>query len=599
MGRLFVNVTMPLIGKTFAQGEEAELIGATTTQPTSSAGILLVDDSPANLLALEVTLERLGEEMVRATSGKEALQLIQQREFAVVILDVQMPVMDGLETAAHIRELEGAEPGTRHTPIIFVTAAEMTEDHVFRAYAEGAVDFIRKPYVPEIMRSKVKVFVELYRNTQQMEQSIADLRKAEDAVREANTKLERRVADRTAELRAALERAEGNELRYRTLAEAMPQIVWTATPEGRMDYFNGRWSEMIGMPMERALGWGWATSVHPDDLPRFEDWWRECLSSGQSLEVELRFRCTPGERYGWFLGRAEPMRSSSGSILKWLGTYTDIDTQKRAEAVLQEANVTLGEARDKAIEASNAKTLFLANMSHELRTPLNAIIGYAEILQEELGEIVDAKGREDIRRIILAGQHLLALINDVLDLAKIEAGKMELTLSAFALEPLIHQVSSSIATLAQQRNNKFFTRCLGDCGTMHADEIKVRQVLINLLSNACKFTENGTITLSVNRTKENGTQWVNISVLDTGIGIATDQLSKLFKEFSQADASATRSYGGTGLGLALSRKFVQMMGGTIDVKSQPNRGSEFIVHLPAVVQGSSQSLETEDSQISI
>ena len=324
--------------------------------------------------------------------------------------------------------------------------------------------------------------------------------------------------------------------------------------------------------------------MHPDDLRGFEERWRSATETGETLEVELRFRCSPNGDYCWFLGRAEPMRGANGNIVKWLGTYTDIETQKTAELVLQEANETLGEARDRAVEASNAKTLFLANMSHELRTPLNAIIGYAEILDEELGPQCMGKTAEDIQRIILAGQHLLALINDVLDLAKIEAGKMDLTLNAFSLEPVIQQVTSSISALASQRGNTMETNCLGDCGTMHTDEMKVRQILINLLSNACKFTENGKIELSATRFDQSGEEWVQISVKDSGIGIAPEQFSKLFKDFSQADSSATRSYGGTGLGLAISRRFVEMMGGTITVESEPGKGSEFVVRMPAVLQ---------------
>ena len=180
----------------FTSASQGVTLRPTPSPDSEKAGILLVDDTPANLLAMEVTLERLGEEMVRATSGKEALVHVGQRDFAVVLLDVQMPVMDGLETAARIRQMEGNAPGVRHVPIIFVTAAELTDDHVHRAYAEGAVDFIRKPYVPEVMRSKVKVFVDLYRNTQRLQHSISHLRRAEDEIREATHALN--VASQTA-----------------------------------------------------------------------------------------------------------------------------------------------------------------------------------------------------------------------------------------------------------------------------------------------------------------------------------------------------------------------------------------------------------------
>lgn len=549
-------------------------------QNGEQVSILLVDDTPANLLAMEATLERLGEDMVRAYSGQEALRLMERQEFAVVLLDVQMPIMDGIETAARIREREAVQPGGRRTPIIFVTAAELTETHVRRAYAEGAVDFVRKPYVPEIMRSKTQVFVDLFRNTRSLRRSIEDRERAEEEVRQLNHQLERRVAERTADLKRALEQAEASEQRYRTLAETMPQIIWTAKPDGWVDYFNSRWAEEVQMPAEQAFGWGWATAVHPEDLISYEEQWNHARERGELMITEVRLRCKPDDRYCWYLSRATPLKNSDGQIIRWLGTLTDIEIQKRAESVLQEANTTLGEARDRAVEASKAKSLFLANMSHELRTPLNAIIGYAEILEEELTDSQDSKNTEDVRRIILAGQHLLALINDVLDLAKIEAGKITLTYNSFALESLIQQVASSVTPMAEQRKNELIIDCGNDCGTLYADEVKVRQILINLMSNACKFTESGTIRIQVSRQQENGANWVVIAVQDTGIGIATNQMPKLFKEFSQADPSPTRNYGGTGLGLAISRRYAEMMGGDISVQSVEGEGSTFTVRLP-------------------
>lgn len=526
---------------------------------------------------MEATLEWLGEAMVRAYSGREALELFKKQEFALVLMDVQMPVMDGFEAASRIREIEVSRDDSHPTPIIFVTAAELSDSHMRRAYAEGAVDFIRKPYAAEILRSKVKVFVELYRNSLQ-------LRAREEEVRQLNAELERRVADRTAELNQALQRMEASELRYRTLAEAMPQIVWTASPEGSIDYMNSRWTEFTGFTVEEGQNWNWLNCVHEEDLQHLEKQWQESLRLGRSFEAQGRLYSRGAQRHLWFLARAEPLRSPGGEIQRWLGTFTDIDAQKRAEEILQETNLTLGEARDRALEASQAKSLFLANMSHELRTPLNAIMGYAEIIEDELPEDSGAGIREDVRRIVLAGQHLLALINDVLDLAKIEAGKMELTLQEFALDTLVQQVVSSVMPIAKRRNNALFVECEDGCGSMFADELKVRQVLLNLLSNACKFTENGTIRLRT-ATEQNGTdqRWVLLQVSDTGIGIAPEQLPKLFQEFSQADASPTRTYGGTGLGLALSRRFVEMMGGSIDVETRQGEGSTFTIRLPARV----------------
>ena len=258
------------------------------------------------------------------------------------------------------------------------------------------------------------------------------------------------------------------------------------------------------------------------------------------------------------------------------------------QAVIAIENVRLfDEIQEKSrqlAEASQHKSQFLANMSHELRTPLNAIIGVSEMLREDAEAA--KQDLEPLDRVLGAGRHLLALINDILDLSKIEAGRMELQLEDFALAPLIDGVVKTIEPLAAKNENRVAVHCDAAIGAIHADQMRLRQALLNLLSNANKFTEKGTLTITAYQKQENGCGWIILSVADTGIGMTREQMAKLFQEFSQASSATASKYGGTGLGLAISRRFCQMMGGDITVESQPGRGSTFTVRLPRIVEAS-------------
>ncbi len=244
-------------------------------------------------------------------------------------------------------------------------------------------------------------------------------------------------------------------------------------------------------------------------------------------------------------------------------------------------------ARRDAEDANSAKSQFLANMSHELRTPLNAILGYSEMLQELAEDVDQLDFVPDLQKIHSAGRHLLTLINDVLDLSKIEAGKMELVVERFDVDNLVDEVATTIRPLINKNANQLEVNCADNVGTMNSDLTRIRQILLNLLSNASKFTEHGTIKLGVHRDggAKTGAEDVVFSVTDSGIGMTEEQMAKLFEAFSQAEASTSRRYGGTGLGLAISRRFCQMMGGDISVESKPGSGSTFTVRLPVEVDG--------------
>ena len=360
------------------------------------------------------------------------------------------------------------------------------------------------------------------------------------------------------------------ELSYRELAEAMPQQVWTARPDGTLDYVNQQVVDYCRNDAASLLGAGWLSILHPDDIAPCVKRWTHSLQTGDPYEVEFRLLRACDQAFRWHLGRAVPLRAPSGEILRWLGTNTDIHDRKNVEAELELAKVA-------ADAASEAKSAFLANMSHELRTPLNAIIGYSEILLDEAPEHGWGASVTDVEKIRAAGKHLLELVNAVLDLSKIEAGKMEVFPAAFAVARLVDDVTAVIGPLSSRNRNTVETAIGDGVGTLYADEAKVRQILLNLLINACKFTSSGRVALTVELRTPN---CIAFAVSDTGIGMSPEQVGKLFQPFTQADQSASRPFGGTGLGLVISRRFAEMMGGGITVDTEPGRGSTFTLTLP-------------------
>ncbi|RDV37505.1 response regulator [Bradymonadaceae bacterium TMQ3] len=270
-----------------------------------------------------------------------------------------------------------------------------------------------------------------------------------------------------------------------------------------------------------------------------------------------------------------------GVVVGAVCVIRDVTEQKEVADRLQRLNDEITRARDQAIEANQAKSRFLANMSHELRTPLNAVIGYTELIREDAEIFGYNDITPDLGKIYTAAKHLLSLINDILDLSKIEAGRHEIVWESFDLGELIADVISTMEPVARAKNNHFEVLVEADLGMIRADRIKLRQILINLLSNACKFTENGHVTLNVRREDSDPGEHFIFDVTDTGIGVVQEKIDELFEPFTQADNSTTRQYGGTGLGLTITQHFCRMMGGFIDATSSPGEGSTFSVHLPA------------------
>jgi PAS domain S-box-containing protein len=549
--------------------------------PMMPVEILMVDDRPENLLALEAILEPLGQTLVRAHSGDEALRLLLTHDFAMILLDVQMPGIDGFETARLIKSRER----TKYIPIIFLTAISKDEEYVFEGYSVGAVDYMTKPFQPDILRSKVNVFVDLYQKQRQLASQA-------DVIRESEK--------RELELRHMREIYE-SEARFSEIVGSAMDAIVVFDADGAISLFNAAAERMFCAKSDGAIGAN-VTRFFPE-ASRRETLERICQLSVGEEEARDESCATDAAPAGHVLsfsglretGEEFPIEATASCLdVRGRRTYTlivrDISERRRAEQALKEQadslakamtelkglNDELGERQAELERAMAARSRFYASMSHELRTPINAVLGYSTLLLENIYGPLNEKQAEGITRTHKAAKHLLELVNDVLDLSKIEAGKIDLRLQPVHFPQLIDDLFVTVRPLADQYGSPLALEHEGEPLKVVSDPRRLRQILLNLLSNAIKFGRSKPINVHSTPTADGG---IVIEVRDEGEGIAAADLEKIFDEFVQL--GKTQLTEGTGLGLPISRRLAEMLHGTLEVESEPGVGSVFRLTLPA------------------
>lgn len=566
--------------------------------------ILMVDDRAENLLALEAILGDLGENLVRATSGREALRYLLEQEFAVILLDVQMPEMDGIETATLIRERQRSQ----HTPIIFLTARDRSDVNVFRGYQAGAVDYLLKPFAPEVLKAKVSVFIDLFRKTEELKQQSELLRQTVRELGKTNKlmgRLYNEIEQTNTELR-------GERDFISAILETAGSCVMVLDPEGKILRFNPA--------SERASGFTAEQVVHqrPEDLFLAGDeieQWKSMLSKVLAGEYPMAnescwLNSDGGNRQIAWSNTA--IVDDTGVVTYVICTGVDIteikvaerairdlneDLERRVEQRTKELQSAIGElkseiterekvelqlkqAKEVAEAANRAKDQFLAVLSHELRTPLNPVLATVQILEE------DPSLPEDLRswiEIIRRNVELEArLIDDLLDLTRITQGKIQLNLETVDVHSLIGNVVEIVRSDVEAKQITLELKLEAIDRIVQADSARLHQVVWNLVKNAVKFTPTGghIIIITTNTPDNWPHRCIAIGVKDTGIGIDRALLPKIFDAFEQGDPNITRTFGGLGLGLAISKSLIEVHGGSILAASEgKGTGATFTVVL--------------------
>lgn len=493
-----------------------------------TAKVLMVDDTPANIDVLRKVLKPEGYKLSFASGGNQAVRLAQYAMPDLILLDIMMPDLDGFMVCQQLRN----SPSTADIPIIFITAKTDIQD-LLKGFHLGAVDYITKPFQHAEVCARVRTHLEnrfFLKQQQELVQKIS-----------------------------------ASEQRFRQLATWMPIGVLQLKDTGQVVYCNAPAKALMAQheseANEQRYWWQTAADYQQEHL---KQQWLEHIEIEQEWSCE--FDCHPNIKHGYYRLRVMPMPDACD----WVAVLEDISAQRQKTQILEQAkNAAEIELKHKAD--------FLAGMTHELRTPMNAIIGYSEML---LDDVLEGQVRNDLQKITEAGRYLLELINNVLDLSKIDAQKMELNLQSFSVIEALDKVYGIIKPLVAKNNNQFDMQLEMKEIFMYSDPIKLQQILFNLLSNACKFTCNGHILLRLQQKNDVGIDWFVFEVQDTGVGLTPQQIEHLFQKYTQVTNPQMHNVGGTGLGLVLSQQFAVLLGGHLSVTSQPAQGTAFQLKLP-------------------
>jgi len=543
--------------------------------------VLIVDDQPRNLDALEAMLTPLGCTSVRAESADAALLCLLRQDFAAIVLDIRMPGMDGFELAKLIKQRRRS----MHTPILFLTAHLSDEKDALQGYGAGAVDFLNKPINPDILRSKVAVFIDLFTKTraladanEALQREVTERERAQEALEIANQELERRVQERTAALSRAHQGVRENEERLRMAMSIAQMAAW----EWHLASGEMRWSMdpeiLFGFPpgafgRERRM----FRALHPDDRQHVDNAVSAAIEGRNVYEAEYRVVRPDGDIV-WVTERGLVVPDETGTPTRMVGVSRDVTSARVAaqerERLLKDAR----SARDEAERQSRLKDEFLATLSHELRTPMNAILGWLSILDsgKPIRDIYSVLGV--VRR---NAQVQATLIDDLLDMNRLVSGTMRVEVREVELAALMQATLQALQPAADSKGVQLLASVDSAATPILADPQRLQQVLSNLVNNAIKFTQaGGRVEIRIQRVGGN----VQFTVQDNGQGIAPDFLPHVFERFRQQDSTTTRSTFGLGLGLSIAKNLVELHGGTITAASDGiGCGSTFVVKLPAAV----------------